>query len=158
MPKKSRQKLKYLENEKSFQDEIESIFHHFWRAIIEANNFFLEGERLTLSSLNHMTLSCTKSKLKTPEQCRPGREWLAITRAHARTRHILFSCAIIARLNFVFIIFRRVMTAHLGLLNDKIARIKYSFQIKNIPLWNIPFRYFWTYQLPYEIDNWLLNP
>ena len=32
---------------------------------------------------------------------RPGREWRAIARAHAHTRHILFSCAIIARLNFV---------------------------------------------------------
>ena len=38
MPKKSRQKFKYLENEKSFYDEIKSIFHNFWRAIIEANN------------------------------------------------------------------------------------------------------------------------
>ena len=42
MPKKSRQKFKYLEYEKSFQDEIKSIFHHFWRTIIEA--IFLEGE------------------------------------------------------------------------------------------------------------------
>ena len=43
MPKKSRQKVKYLENEKSFQDEIKRTFHHFWRAIIEANkNFFFE--------------------------------------------------------------------------------------------------------------------
>ena len=50
------------------------------------------------------------------------------------------------------------MIAHLGLLNDKIAHVKYSFQIKSIPLWNIPFRYFWTYQLSYEFDNWLLNP
>ena len=32
---------------------------------------------------------------------RPGREWRAIARAHAHIRHILFSCAIIARLNFV---------------------------------------------------------
>ena len=37
MPKKSRHKFKYLDNEKSFQDEIKSIFHHFERAIIEAN-------------------------------------------------------------------------------------------------------------------------
>ena len=37
MTKKSRQKCKYLENEKNFQDEITSIFHHFWRAIIEEN-------------------------------------------------------------------------------------------------------------------------
>ena len=37
MPKKSRQKFKYLENGKSFKDEIKSIFHHFWRAIIKAN-------------------------------------------------------------------------------------------------------------------------
>ena len=32
---------------------------------------------------------------------RPGREWRVIARAHAHTRDILFSCAIIARLNFV---------------------------------------------------------
>ena len=32
---------------------------------------------------------------------RPIREWRAIARAHAHTRHTLFSCAIIARLNFV---------------------------------------------------------
>ena len=42
MPIKSREKCKNLENEKSFRDEIKSIFHHFWRAIIEAikKNFF----------------------------------------------------------------------------------------------------------------------
>ena len=53
MSKKSRQKLKYLENEKSFYDEIKSIFHHFLRAFIEANkaNLFLEGESLTLRPL-----------------------------------------------------------------------------------------------------------
>ena len=43
MNKKSRQKFKYLEKEKSFYDEIEQIFR-FWRAIIELN-FFFEGER-----------------------------------------------------------------------------------------------------------------
>ena len=31
---KKLQKLEYLENEKSFLDEIKSIFHNFWRAII----------------------------------------------------------------------------------------------------------------------------
>ena len=36
MPKKLRQKFKYFENEESFWDEIKSIFHHFWRGIIEA--------------------------------------------------------------------------------------------------------------------------
>ena len=51
MIKKSRQKFKYLENEKSFQDEIKSIFHHFGRAIIEANQKnFLEGESPTLTN------------------------------------------------------------------------------------------------------------
>ena len=42
MSKKSRQKFKYFENEKRFQDEINSIFHHFLRAAIEGNkrNFF----------------------------------------------------------------------------------------------------------------------
>ena len=29
MIKKSRQKFKYLENKKSFKDEIKNIFHHF---------------------------------------------------------------------------------------------------------------------------------
>ena len=29
MTKKSRQKLKYLENENNFEGEIKSIFHHF---------------------------------------------------------------------------------------------------------------------------------
>ena len=47
MPKKLRQKFKYLENEKSLQDEMKSIFHHFWRAITEAKKFW-EGESPTL--------------------------------------------------------------------------------------------------------------
>ena len=51
MTKKSRQKFKYLENEKSFYDEIKSIFHHCGRAITEANKkIFLEGESPTLNS------------------------------------------------------------------------------------------------------------
>ena len=37
MTKKSRQKFKYPENEKSFYDEIKTIFHHFQRVFIEAN-------------------------------------------------------------------------------------------------------------------------
>ena len=45
----ARRKFKYLENEKSFQDEIKSIFHHFWRAIIEANKKNLEGESPNLN-------------------------------------------------------------------------------------------------------------
>ena len=40
---------------------------------------------------------------------RPGCEWRAIASAHAHTSHILFSCAIIARLNFVLIKFRRAV-------------------------------------------------
>ena len=40
MPKKSRQKFKYIENEKSFQDKIKSIFYQFRRAIIEAKKIF----------------------------------------------------------------------------------------------------------------------
>ena len=48
MAKKSRQRFEYLENEKSFEDEIKTIFHHFRRAIIEANNFFFQGESPTL--------------------------------------------------------------------------------------------------------------
>ena len=37
MTENSRQKIKYLENEKSFYDEMKSIFHHLQRAFIEAN-------------------------------------------------------------------------------------------------------------------------
>ena len=36
-PKRSEQKFKYLENEKSFQDETKIIFHHFPKAFIDAN-------------------------------------------------------------------------------------------------------------------------
>ena len=32
------QKFEYLENEKSFLDEIKNIFHSFWRAIIWGKN------------------------------------------------------------------------------------------------------------------------
>ena len=42
MTKKTWQKRKYLENEKSFLDEIKTNFHHFWRALNEANNNFFE--------------------------------------------------------------------------------------------------------------------
>ena len=49
MTKNTRQKFKYLENEKSFQEEIKNIFHNFQRAVIEANKtIFLEGESPTL--------------------------------------------------------------------------------------------------------------
>ena len=52
MSKKSRQKFKYLENEKSSYDEIKSTFHHFRRAIIEAKSkeMFLEGESPPLTN------------------------------------------------------------------------------------------------------------
>ena len=49
MTKKSRQKFKYLENQKSFLDETRNIFHHFWRAIIEViKKKNLGGESPTL--------------------------------------------------------------------------------------------------------------
>ena len=38
MTKKSRQKLKYLDNEKRFFGEIKSIFHHFQRRLSVAKN------------------------------------------------------------------------------------------------------------------------
>ena len=37
VPKKSTQKCKYIENKKSFQDEMKSIFYHFDRTFIEAD-------------------------------------------------------------------------------------------------------------------------
>ena len=52
MTKKSRQKFKYLGNEESIKDEIKKHFHHFGRAIIEANKiFFLKRESPTLSQI-----------------------------------------------------------------------------------------------------------
>ena len=50
MAEKSRQTVKYLENEKGFLGEIKSIFHNFQRAFIErSKTIFLEGESPTLS-------------------------------------------------------------------------------------------------------------
>ena len=50
MIKNSRQKIKDLDNKKSFQNEIKINFHHFQRALIEVNKtIFLEGEDQTLS-------------------------------------------------------------------------------------------------------------
>ena len=43
MTKKSWQTLKYLENKKSFEDQMKDIFHHFWRAFSQANNTFFFG-------------------------------------------------------------------------------------------------------------------
>ena len=54
MPKKSRQKFKYLRNEKEFLRWNKSIFYLFWRVIIEANIYiFLEGESPTLIYIWH---------------------------------------------------------------------------------------------------------
>ena len=51
MTKKLCQKLKYLENEKSFSDEIKRIFHHRYRALNEAKNtVYLDGESPILRS------------------------------------------------------------------------------------------------------------
>ena len=67
MTKKSRKIFKYLgnkKNKKGFCDEIKSIFNHFWRTFVEANQTnFLEGEGPTLilglSPLkNPMKLNC----------------------------------------------------------------------------------------------------
>ena len=41
---KVKKKFNYLENEKSFQDALKSIFHQFYWAVIEQNIYiFLEG-------------------------------------------------------------------------------------------------------------------
>ena len=61
MNKNSKQKFTYLENEKSFYNEIKSTFHHFWRAIIETNKkHFLEGESPTFRLLNHFLYVLTE--------------------------------------------------------------------------------------------------
>ena len=40
---RQRQKFKYLENKKSFYNEIKNIFHYFKRAFIELNQIFFFG-------------------------------------------------------------------------------------------------------------------
>ena len=54
MTKKSRQ-FKDLENRKSFSDEIKSIFHHFYRAFIEAN--------IPILKKTHTNVFCTEVEL-----------------------------------------------------------------------------------------------
>ena len=131
----------------------------FWLIFLSSVTVIIDSDSLIFPFCIRCSLSWKNSEGSSVSLlCRPGREWRAIAHAHAHTHHILFSCAIIACLNFVWITFRRVIIAHLHVLNDRITCIKNSFQIKSIPLWNIPFRYFWTYQLSYEFDNWLLNP
>ena len=45
MTNKSRQKFKYLENEKRFYAEVKSIFGHFSRTFIEANKTIFFGRQ-----------------------------------------------------------------------------------------------------------------
>ena len=49
MTKDSRQKFRYLKNEKSFLQDINSIFHHFQRPFIKPAKKNLEGESPSLS-------------------------------------------------------------------------------------------------------------
>ena len=42
------QKFEYLENEKSFLDEIKSIFHSFWRAIFWWKNKKYQTQALSI--------------------------------------------------------------------------------------------------------------
>ena len=60
MTKKSRQKSKYYENEKSFCDEIKSVFHHFKRVFIEANkkNFVSKVRVLLSYHFYHFRFTC----------------------------------------------------------------------------------------------------
>ena len=63
MTKKSRKKIKYLENGKSFQDQTKSIFHHFKTFIKASKPTFLEGESPTLSKeMSNIYLKVTIEK------------------------------------------------------------------------------------------------
>ena len=55
---------------RAFFDKIKIIFHHFWRAIIEANkNFFLEGESPTLKEgENYKYLGMIEAEDITPKK------------------------------------------------------------------------------------------
>ena len=62
MAKKSTQKFKYLENNVTFLDEIKSIFHHFYRPFIEANQImFFDGESPILETFNNYTIVITNN-------------------------------------------------------------------------------------------------
>ena len=52
MTKMSRQKFKYPQNEKRFQGEIKSIFHHFSRLSVAKNCLIPEGARLRRPTIN----------------------------------------------------------------------------------------------------------
>ena len=66
MTKKSRQKFKYLENGKSFQDEIKSIFIILkGLSMKQTIEFFLEGESPTLKYDLIKTDGIVKSKKRT---------------------------------------------------------------------------------------------
>ena len=60
MAKKSWQKRKYLDNEKSFKDGIKSVFHHFkGLSVKQITQTFLKGESPTLKQCHHETNSNT---------------------------------------------------------------------------------------------------
>ena len=62
---KSTQKFKNLENEKSFYNKINSIFHHFSKVFIEANKTtFLEDESPTLITLTAMSKGFNRLQLR----------------------------------------------------------------------------------------------
>ena len=72
-------------------------FYQYSICVCEVNNF--QGFSYWFSS--HEWGGGGKGVVLTPPNIRPDREWRAIACTHARARHILFSCAIISRLNFV---------------------------------------------------------
>ena len=62
---KSTQKFKNLENEKSFYNKINSIFHHFSKVFTEANKTtFLEDESPTLITLTAMSKGFNRLQLR----------------------------------------------------------------------------------------------
>ena len=63
MTENSRQKFKYLENKKTFSDEIKSIFDHFWKT---NNKFFFSKMRVRLWCINlQQTIFYSTSKKQT---------------------------------------------------------------------------------------------
>ena len=74
MNKKSRQKLKYLENEKSFCDEIKSIFHHFLMTFTNSNKverweFFGRWEFDFQLWVQWTSLTCSKMAKERRSSC-----------------------------------------------------------------------------------------
>ena len=82
MPKNPREKFKYVYYEKSFQDKIKSIFHHFCKAIIEAKKKFFGRWGTDFKIKKSNKKKCPWSSLKTIVRGFPSNETSSFNYLH----------------------------------------------------------------------------